>query len=221
MAHPELLKYQHTFASVAEDLSYWHKNRKKYAVWAIDISNDVLEERILKAKKHLSPYLVQDYFRKTHFTVAPSGFMCKEKQYEDDYSEELFWADVEQLKSREKKSLHLNIEGFLTSFAIAAFFPVRDEERVFLSLNQMLLRPEISTAVFTPHVTVGLYSEAWPTQEIFARLNTFEVYPLLEEEITEIKLLSYDPNNISGPLLEEASFNLITHELSIYSNLFE
>ena len=56
----ELFKYPETFASLPGDFTYWHKNRKKYAVWAIEPDLPELTERFNQARVHLAPFLLPE-----------------------------------------------------------------------------------------------------------------------------------------------------------------
>ena len=78
--HPELLKHRHTFASLPGDFSFWHKNREKYTVWALEITDSQLEERLKQARSTLSGFLIEDYNRHPHITISQCGFLCQQKK---------------------------------------------------------------------------------------------------------------------------------------------
>ncbi len=219
--HPELLKHRHTFASLPGDFSFWHKNREKYTVWALEITDSQLEERLKQARSTLSGFLIEDYNRHPHITISQCGFLCQQKKLQDDYDQTMFWQDVEKLQQLSEQTIRLQISGLLTSWAIAPFFPALDHMGDLKRFNQLLTRTPDDNYSFTPHITIGLYADAWPTTSIYHALTTSAPLPPLNFEIGTIKMFSYHPSLIGGDLTEEASFNLSDKTLTIHSEILK
>ena len=219
--HPELLKHPNTFASLPGDFSFWHKNREKYAVWALEIIDEQLEERLKQAQSILSDFLIKDYNRHPHITLGQCGFLCQTKKLEDDYDKNMFWQDIEKLQTLSEQKIRLQISGLLTSWAIAPFFPALDQSGDLARFNQLLTHTPDDNYHFTPHITIGLYADAWPTTSIYHLLTSVDPQPALAFEITALKLYSYHPNIVGGQITEEASFNLSDKTLSIHSPQLE
>ena len=217
----ELFKYPETFASLPGDFTYWHKNRKKYAVWAIEPDLPELTERFNQARAHLAPFLLPENPRQIHITLGQCGFIAAQKNHEDDYHEATFLADIEHLKAFEQKALRLNIQGVLTSYAIAPFFPVIDTHQDLLRFHQKLTHTANEDYTFVPHVTVGLYADAWATQQIYQSLITFPTLTDLSFELSKIKLLSYNPVEVGGKLTQEGYFDLVSKQFFVQSGLFD
>lgn len=216
----ELFKHENTFASLPGDFTYWHQNRKKYSVWAIEPQTVELNRRFNTARAHLGDFLLQEYPRQVHVTIGQCGFIAKEKKYKDDYDQSMFLGDIEALKRADIDKIRLSIQGVLTSYAIAPFFPVLDTHADLISLHKILTHTANENHIFTPHVTVGLYKDAWPTKDIHQSLLNFPKQLDLTFELPKIKLLSYHPAELGGALTEEACFDFATQSFSVNETLF-
>ncbi len=219
--HPELMKYPHTFASLPGDFSFWHKNREKYAVWALEIVDEQLEKRLKQARSVLSGFLIEDYHRHPHITLGQCGFLCQTKALDDDYDKTMFWQDIEKLQQQSEQMIRLQISGLLTSWAIAPFFPALDHMGDLARFNRLLTHTPDNDYVFTPHITIGLFADAWPTTSIYNKLTSIDPLPPLSFEVTKLKMYSYHPNIIGGPITEEASLNLSDKTLTIHCPLLK
>jgi hypothetical protein len=66
---------------------------------------------------------------------------------------------------------------------------------------------------YVPHVTVGLYADAWPTAAVARRFQTLADAPRLPCRITRLSLMGYAAADIGGALFTLADYELGTHEL--------
>lgn len=60
-----------TIASEHRDFADWHRGRRQYALWAIDMRFD---GAIVAMRKHLAAYLLPGYARQAHITLSVCGF---------------------------------------------------------------------------------------------------------------------------------------------------
>ena len=61
---------------------------------------------------------------------------------------------------------------------------------------------------YLPHVTVGLYADAWPASEVLARLADCPAEAPLWCLVERVSLMSYEPAEIGGRLACMASHPL-------------
>ncbi|GAA5096019.1 2'-5' RNA ligase family protein [Wohlfahrtiimonas larvae] len=206
----ELLKYPKTYGSLNNDFYAWHKGRSKYAVWVLEFSDDLFLQRYRAAQQHLSSYLIANYVRQPHITLAPCGFLSTEKQHHDDYCLDVIEQDVEKILSLELNAIEVAIRNILISYAIAPGFEVLDLQGDLKRLNDSLAKYDHfeENYDYFPHVTVGLYNDEWPTDVILEALKRFEIEEDITLKLNVIKLVSYVPTISGGQLKDELMINL-------------
>ena len=59
---------------------------------------------------------------------------------------------------------------------------------------------EFRTATYTPHLTIGLYSAAFPSEAVARRLSEFTGEPV-RLKVEQLALATYRAQEIAGPLL--------------------
>ncbi len=208
--YSELLKYSTTFGPLEGDFYEWHKGRPKYVVWVIEPNNEEFLKRYHLAQRYLSKYLINDYLRKPHITIAPCGFLMPEKNYIDDYTTEIIRQDIERVFDLSLKSIEAEIQNILISYAIAPGFEVLDHYRILNILHDALSKNdhfEESYSYF-PHVTVGLYNAEWATDMIMKVLQEFPIEKNIALSFNALKLVSYDPTVSGGALTDELIIDL-------------
>ena len=215
----ELLKYPTTFASRPGDFSFWHKNRKHYAVWAIELKNHVLCQLAGDARVYMSEFLLPDYPRQLHVTLGQCGFLSNKKNYADDYTEKDFQEDIRKLSELDRSTLTVKIGGVLCCFAIAPFFPILDEDGSLLELHKLMARSIDSEYVFTPHITLGLFCDDWPSSKVHEHVISYPGTADCKIDIDEIKLFSYQADEVCGALTELACFSLREKRISYMSDI--
>ncbi len=209
----KFLENSHTIKNVRQDFQQWHQGRLRYAFWAIDVDCQAVRQQVSAAEQHLEEFLLEGYCRQPHITLGISGFLRSrlsndKLQYADDYVCSRFETDVAALKNSGLQPFEVEI-GTLASFGSAPFLYVTDPSN---SLHQLhaCLHSVTSDANFQylPHVTVGLYAEAWPTDLVSNHLDAFSQGTVTNCLINRVSLMSYAAAEIGGKLVTIADYDM-------------
>ena len=191
---------QETVPSPIHGYPAWHRGRQDYSVWLIELGGMEVVQKIDAAREHLSDFLIRPYQRQPHITIFVCGFLSDTPRYDDDYSAEQFERHLHLLREAAGKPFTVEIGG-LNSFASAPFLEVADLEGGLDRLRALFLTTgkEIGRSDYTPHVTVGLYSGAFPGSMVTERISSFPKAPcrITADRIT---FASYRAREISGTL---------------------
>ena len=207
-ARKKFLENQHTIKNVRQDFQQWRQGRSRYALWAIDVNFPEVCQQVSTAERHLEKFLLDGYCRQPHITLGISGFLSSKSQYVDDYVASNFEADVAALKDLLMQPFEIEI-GALASFSSAPFLYVSDPTNSLHKLHTCL--HSVSSDVnfqYVPHVTVGLYSETWPTKAVSSHLDAFPQDFVTSCLINRISLMSYAATEIGGKLVTIADYDL-------------
>ena len=190
----------HTIENVRRDFPEWHRGRPHYALWALDVDSAPLRAAMAAAGTHLDGLLLDDYRRQPHVTLALCGFPTNRPEHPDDFGPDALAAQLAALDACGLQAFELQI-GRLASFTSAPFLAVHDVEGGIARLRQALGgEAHAAHGPYTPHVTVGLYSGAWPTAEVLPRIDGFDAGPPLRLRIDHLSLMRYAAPDIGGPL---------------------
>jgi len=205
------LKARSTLQNVRRDFPEWHLGRPAYALWALDVDTPAVSQAVAVAARHLDGLLLDGYHRQAHITLALGGFPTPTPTHPDDYGPADFEAHFEALQALGLAPFEIDIGG-LASFTSAPFLHVSDPDGGIGRLHQALggERPE---GRYIPHVTVGLYSGAWPTAEVLPRLHTLAALPPVRCRIERVSLMRYAATEIGGPLVTLADHDLTSGRL--------
>lgn len=202
-----------TLQNVRRDFPEWHLCRPRYALWALDVNVAPVREAVAGAARHLDGYLLDDYCRQPHITLALCGFPTHSPEHADDFGPAAFDAQLAALAAAAPAPFAVEV-GRLASFSSAPFLAARDVDGGISALRRALTgAPSEPGGPYTPHVTVGLYGGAWPTTRIQAQLDGFDSHPAIHCPIERLSLMSYAASEIGGPLETLADFCLTTHQL--------
>ncbi len=199
----------HTIQSVRRDFSEWHLGRRRFAVWAIDVDQPAVRQKVCAAQQHLADFLHADYQRQAHVTLGICGFPSHNPSRPDEFGIKNLQAQLRALNRAKLKPFQIKMCA-LASFSSAAFFHVSDSSNSISALRRCLhvSNPGYSNKSYTPHVTIGLYAAAWPKQNVLAQLTRFPNCELTVGPIQRISLMSYDTSQIDGPLSTIADYHL-------------
>lgn len=203
-----------TLANERRDFSDWHRGRPRYCFWALELAGQDVERAMAAAQGHLGAWLLTDYWRQPHVTLALCGFPTAEPWAEGAFGPAAWARWGEALAEDAPEPFAIQV-GRLRSFASAPFLAVDDPQGGVGRLRQILAaeRAGHPHGCYVPHVTVGLYAEAWPVREVSARIAAFDHGVALSCRVGAVSLLSYEAAVIGGPLRREASFDLATRRL--------
>jgi 2'-5' RNA ligase len=224
-AHPHLPTEGFCIRNVQRDFVEWHRGRSRYVLWGIDVDLPALTRRIAAAQTQLDGLLLAGYERQPHITLALCGFpgagpFGSALLPPDEFGAQLLNQQITTLQRTQPKPFEIEI-GDLSSFASAPYLSVTDACGGIETIRSCL-DPGSDTHAYTPHVTVGLYADAWSTPCVRSKLMAFTQYPALPMRVARIGLFAYEASVIGGPLMCLATYSLSEKRLHWHSeNLFE
>lgn len=197
-----------TIPAEKRDFPEWHHGRETYAVWILRLEGEAMREKFKAAREHLDGYLLEPYRRQPHITLFVCGFLVDASQYNDDFTHEQLQAQFRTLEKASIAPFEIEIGG-LNSFASAPYLEVQDLDSGIPRLREVLSRGarEFRTAPYTPHLTVGLYTSAFPSDEVARRLAGFSRVPI-RWKVEQITLATYKANEFAGGLSYKRDFIL-------------
>ncbi len=203
-----------TLRNEQRDFPEWHLGRPHYALWALDVDVPAIRQRVAAADGHLSGLLLADYCRQPHVTLSLCGFPSACPEHADDFGAATLAAQLAALRRAQPRPFDIEV-GALASFASVPYLAVQDAGGQIAALRECLTGGSLndSYGAYTPHVTVGLYADAWPMPEVQARLASFAATDALRLRISGISLLSYASAHIGGALACMARYDFQSETL--------
>ncbi|MCW8929240.1 MAG: 2'-5' RNA ligase family protein [Gammaproteobacteria bacterium] len=195
---------QKTIPSEIRDFPEWHHGRKNYAVWVLLCDdNEALQEKFNAARQHLNSYLLEPYHRQPHITLFVCGFLSDEYRYNDDFTYGQYESQLQVLKEANIEPFEIEVGG-MNSFASAPFLEVSDPDEGILRLREILSKGanEFRTTSYRPHLTIGLYAEAFSSEKILKQMEVFVSKPV-RLKVKQMALVSYKSHEIAGELSHE------------------
>jgi 2'-5' RNA ligase len=223
--YPHLPTEGFCIRNVQRDFIEWHRGRSRYVLWGIDVDLPALTLRIAAAQTQLDGLLLADYERQPHITLTLCGFpgagpLGSASLPPDEFGAQLLNQQITTLQRIQPKPFEIEI-GDLSSFASAPYLSVADSYGGIETIRSCL-DPGSDTHAYTPHVTVGLYADAWSTPCVRSKLTAFAQYPAIPIRVARIGLFSYEASVIGGPLVCLATYSLDEKRLRLYgASLFE
>lgn len=198
-----------TMPTQIRDYSDWHQGRGRYAVWILDTPCEPVNTRFCTAKAHLSDFLFKPYLRSPHISVFICGFPCNTRKLGDDYPAAYMKGHIKDLRQARLKPFEIEIGG-INSFTSAPYLSVSDVESGIAAVRDLLSSrgDEIRFAPYTPHLTLGLYSRAFHTRQVTARMSAFADTRPIRWRIRHLRLATYSAVEIAGPLRTEQTVHL-------------
>jgi len=193
-----------TILSEIRDYPEWRRGRKSYVVWVLHCDQSkAIHKKFRAARAHLKGYLLEPYHRQPHITLFVCGFLVEEDMYNDDFTQAALDAQTQVLEKANPQSFEIEIGG-MNSFSSAPFLEINHPERGILRLREVLSRgaPEFRTAPYRPHLTLGLYADAFPSKEVLERMASFSNGPL-RWRVEQLTLARYRAEEIAGELSYE------------------
>ena len=205
-----------TIPAEIRDFTEWHHGRTQYAVWVLGCEdNPVIQAKFEAARALLNGYLLEPYDRQPHITLFVCGFLVASAHYNDDFTQNQVEAQIQVLESARIDAFEIEING-LNSFASAPFLEVHDPDGGIARLRDVLSggAPEFRTAPYRPHMTVGLYASAFPSQDVLARMAAFITEPICWR-VAQVSLTTYQASEVVGKLSYRYRYGLRTSNLAV------
>ena len=203
-----------TLRNEQRDFPEWHLGRPHYALWALDVDVPAIQQRVAAAERHLSGLLLANYCRQPHVTLSLCGFPSACPEHADDFGAAALATQLAALRRAQPRSFDIEV-GALASFASAPYLAVQDAGGHIAVLRECLAGGSLKDFgdPYVPHVTVGLYDDAWPMSAVQTRLASFADREALHLQISGISLLSYASAQIGGALACMARYDFQSETL--------
>lgn len=203
----EFINSQQTILNEDKNFVNWHKGRKRYVIWGLEIDDKDWSENLKLARELLGPYLLQGVNRRSHITLFACGFV------EDEACSEMINTQICSLKQSDFKPFSLQLNK-MDSFLSAPYFSIKDLtgsiESVRLALSGCAT--EDRQNVYQAHLTIGLYADAYPTEELAIKIRqfneAFQNMPLSQLMVNKISLMSYATDSVFSKLETEFQLHL-------------
>jgi 2'-5' RNA ligase len=189
-----------TLIADLRDYSEWHRQRDRYGVWVIPVSDSVLLDYIEAARRRLADLLHPALQRQPHLTLFVCGFEQEAPVADDDFSPAQLHEQIGSLQRLRGAACSLAL-GAPDSFASAAFIPVLDSSSQLTQWRSALevAAKEVRQAIYVPHITLGLYKRKATAEEVRQRLREIDA-PSTSLRIDQLHYATYDARLHFGPL---------------------
>lgn len=204
----------HTVRNEVRDFVEWHRGRVPYVFWGLLLDSPALDGQLARAASWLDGLLLDDYVREPHVTLDVCGFPAEQSEEDEAFSLALIDAQTTRLVAAAPAPFSIHIGG-LDSFTSAPFLRVFDVDRGIAGLRQCLAENGRHRLFgdYVPHVTVGLYRDAWPLQPVAERIAAWPAGDELAMTIGKADLLGYAPSVIGGALTRLGRFDLASRQM--------
>lgn len=158
------------------DYPEWHHGRTDYALWYIEIDQPALVEYLDAIKTHFSDFLLTSNQRQYHITLFVCGFINPHPSpYNDDFSAEQFSQHIKSINALQLEPFELELTT-IDSFSSALFIQIIDQQKILEKIRSQLalVSKEIAALQYCPHITIGLYNDAWSSDLVLERIKSFE-----------------------------------------------
>ncbi|ENX41307.1 2'-5' RNA ligase family protein [Acinetobacter sp. NIPH 2100] len=164
-------------ATEVRDYPEWHFGRSNYALWYIDVDQPELIEYLDEIQAQFSDLLLPNPQRQFHITIFVCGFLTSTiKQYDDDFQIQQLQQHIELIEALQFASFELEITQ-IDSFSSALFLQIKDKDHVLAQIRQQLTPTsnEIAALKYCPHITLGLYRQAWQSDVVLERIQRLPI----------------------------------------------
>ena len=195
--------------TLSHDYAEWHQGREDYALWYIEITEPTLLEYLNSLRKYFSNFLFQPNIRQFHITLFVCGFLTeKQPILNDDFSIAQFKQQVQYIIQQQFQSFKI-LTGNLQSFDSALFIEIFDFENSLSKFRDLFSKThhEIAPLQYLPHITLGLYNQAYHSSEIFQTIEKIH-QKHFEIHIEHLTFGYYKAKMIQGQLYAHQQIHL-------------
>ncbi len=192
-------------------LRLWHRGRQRYWVWAIEVEDPGLLAQWQQCRTQLQDWLLPDYRRQPHITLAVAGFpLCPlPGVYNDSFTPQQLALCEARLASTRVAPFEVQV-GAINSFAAAPFLEVDDRQGGLGRLRQQVVvhRDDFREEPWYPHLTLGYYRRSLTPRQLLPALIGSSPPAPLTLQVNGLCLMSYAADELGGALRLEHSYPL-------------
>lgn len=201
----------HTTACRADNFVRWHLGRPFYAVWIVEVDTAEVHAQISALRRHLDDWLLPDYRRQPHITLAVCGFPQAQMTDVHSYTAGDFQRDIACLRGTPPAAFMLETT-VADSFTTAPYLGLRGDTPA-LHAMRTALRGEPDPP-YVPHITAGFYRRELAMTNVRQKLHTLALQPI-SLEINDITLAVYAGSEIAGRLFPVCRYSLREGHLQV------
>lgn len=196
LMYEAFLKTRQTLAHVDRDFVEWHGGIAHYGFWAVVVADPDWLALLAAARAHVAQFVHTGYRRAPHVTVAACGLLA-----ESHFSTAQLARQLEALAAAKLASFSLSA-GPLSSFTSAPMIVIEDLAGGLEKIRECItaVSPEDHPAPYQPHITLGLYRDAFDTAQIVDCLSAFAPAPVQPLQVTELAFCAFETKDIQGPI---------------------
>ena len=164
-------------ATEIRDYPEWHKGRSDYGLWYIEIDQPELIQYLDEIQAQFCDLLLPAQQRQYHITLFVCGFLQPSVyQYDDDFQIQQLHHQIKSLEALQLTTFELEIRQ-IDSFSSALFLHIKDQDHVLAQIRQQFAQVsgEIAALEYCPHITLGLYREAWLSDIVLERIEQLSI----------------------------------------------
>ena len=194
------LATQRVSAFCCQDYPDWHKGRRDFGLWYIEIERADILKYCQQIQAHCQPFLAKNYQRQLHITVFVAGFVVPQKRWHDDIDPADLDLQYAALQNLDLPAFRLSL-GAIDSFEQCLFVHINDRQQSLARIRDALqtVGTEISPPRYCPHITLGFYQNNFLCQQIFAKIAEIEQQPL-SFWVKKLTFGSYQATDLQGKL---------------------
>lgn len=200
-----------TFASRGQNYDEWHQGRPHFGLWYLEIKDQALISYLEQLQKRCADFLYFPNQRQWHITVLVCGFwdVPVEKQHlSNHFSSVHLQQQIAALQCNPPCPFQLKL-GKLNSFYSALFVEVVDINHQLDTCRQQLQQycPEFDAIQYYPHITLGLYREEFPAQQVLQHIQSIATTPFAFS-IEHLTFGYYHTHELQGALTAACQMDL-------------
>ncbi len=189
----------HVIPLVETEYPKWHKGRLRYGLWYIPIEDMRVAECCQKLRAALSPLFAKGYDRQWHITVFVNGFYVDVCRYEDDFDDGILQHQINAIQALQLPKFSLTTRE-LGSFLNCAYLSVAPSD-ILTRIRAVLAytHQEIAPSDYIPHITLGMYQQAFDFQRVINQLRQITV-EAMQIQVDRLIFATFHPNQLQGRL---------------------
>lgn len=196
-----LKAHEYVIPTEQRDYIEWHRGRKKFALWYLHIEQDDCIGYCQRLTQHFSHLMIQPIQRQPHITIFVCGFWIDPVTNLDEFSSIQFEQQRQQLQHSSLEPVQL-ITGKIRSFNSSLCVEIKDPSGYLAQLRYVLGQSadEIRTQAYFPHISLGIYRQAYSYDQIMASIDAVE-QQYFKLNCSQLYFGYYQPQHLQGPLL--------------------
>jgi 2'-5' RNA ligase len=183
-----------TVPCLDHDFLEWHNGISHYGFWAVVINDPDWIELWKAAHAHIENFIHSGYQRAPHVTIIACGLL--DQNY---FSIEELNQQHILLSEAAIPAFYLNVVS-LNSFTTAPCLMIEDSKGTLSQIRRCLsmISKEDTPVQYEPHITLGLYRDAFNTVEVAECLASFKFTSMKPMLVTELAFCVYETEKIQG-----------------------